>query len=115
MDGLQGQRVFGHRPMEHHPNTKFYCPTCRQFVEVSKAMCRKCGSLIACTAVSHDQSRPFHGCGDNGILTDEILKLAREKNNLLMSLVRVVQFEIAPEVIHDFRVERIIQDIKQIA
>ena len=97
------------------PKSKFYCPTCRKDVEVKRAMCVTCGALIACTAISHCQSKPFHGCGDNGILVDEILKLSREKNNLLAALLQVVRFPVSPDITHDFRIERAFNETKQIA
>tara|TARA_R110002020_G_scaffold12409_8_gene45533 strand:- start:423 stop:758 length:336 start_codon:yes stop_codon:yes gene_type:complete len=94
--------------------TKFFCPACKSLQQTSKAMCVECGSLIGCTAVAHDESRPFHGCQDNGVLTTEILRLSRERNNLISSLRQIVDFQVE-EVTFDFRVDQIFQDIKQVA
>jgi len=95
--------------------TKYFCPSCMCLKQVQKAMCVDCGTLIGCTAVSHDQARPFHGCQDNGILVSEILKLTRERNNAISVLEQIVNFEIEFEMILDFRMEQVVKDIKQLA
>ena len=78
-------------------------------------MCVECGNLIGCTAVSHDESRPFHGCGDNGILTTEILRLTRERRNLISSLKQIMNFEVGTSAEFDYHRSRIIREIKQLA
>jgi hypothetical protein len=78
-------------------------------------MCLECGALIGCTAVSHDASRPFHGCQDNGILTAEILRLTRERKNLISSLEQIVNFDVSVSVEWDYRIGESIRDMKQLA
>ena len=80
-----------------------------------KGMCVECGNLIGCTAVAHDEARPFHGCQDNGILTTEILKLSRQRDNLLSALSLVANHEPDPMTSYDFRASQAIRELKQIA
>jgi len=95
--------------------TRFACPVCLTHQETQRGMCVECGNLIGCTAVGHDESRPFYGCQDNGVLTAEILKLSRERNNLLSALSLIAKHEPDPLIAYDFRASQLIRELKQVA
>ena len=92
-----------------------YCPNCKVRKLTKRAMCVDCGALIGCNALCPNETEPYHGCQDNGILLEEIMKLSRQRDNLISSLYQIMMWEINAPAPKDYLIKQATSDLRQIA
>ena len=92
-----------------------HCPICDERKLTKRAMCVDCGTLIGCHALCPNETEAYHGCQDNGILLEEIMKLSRHRDNLISSLYQIMMWESGSPAPKDYLINQAILDLQQIA
>jgi len=95
--------------------SKFYCPYCRDQQEVHRGICNTCGKLIGCSIISHDEAGTYYGCQDNHKLIEQLQKVTRIKDSLIISMYSILMYKTKHGPPHDNLIKESLRDIKQIA